>query len=156
MGAICQKRPSSLDGCFQGQKSGSNNSSSQNPLTSRKPWKMWGHISCGPTKWIIENTMPYIFISDNRASDPAAGTLKAVHCWSPHVHRWKSSLKALPAPCKQLSRQKNSTNSRAEVRWLNILPAAFGDYNISTLSHPCYTGCKKPCKTYITQLPPNG
>lgn len=30
-----------------------------------------------------------------------------------------------PAPCKQLSRQKNSTNSTAEVRWLNILSAFF-------------------------------
>lgn len=39
-----------------------------------------------------------------------------------------------PAPCKQLSRQKNSTNSIAEVRWLNILAAFFWVYGISTQS----------------------
>lgn len=108
-----------------------------------KPWR------CGitfHTDTLNEQKMPCIIFSSVTTSlqSSAAGTLHAVRA-DPHMClRWKGSLAALPTPSKQLSRQKNSTNSRAQVRWLHILSAFFGDYNISTpRRHPCYMDCKK-------------
>ena len=115
-----------------------------------KPWEMWDHISWGSTKW--ENTTRYMFISDNRASEWQLEHWKQC-LLLPTCAQVKSSLKALLAPWKQLSRQKNSTNSRAQVRWLNILSASFRDYSIATPSHPCYMGCKKSAK-HASHKPP--
>lgn len=86
--------------------------------------EMRDHISHGHTRWATENIMHYIFICDNRSSALSSWNTKSGIRWSHTSRRWKSSLKALLTPCKQLSRQ-NSTNSRAQVRWLNILSAFF-------------------------------
>lgn len=123
-------------------------------LTHTLHVKLW---RCGitfHTDTLNEQKIPRITFSSVTTSLPssAAGTLNAVHA-DPHMClRWKGSLEALLTPSKQLSRQKNSTNSRAEIRWLHVLSAFFGDYNISTLRHPCYMDCKKQKKTHKKKL----
>lgn len=61
-----------------------------------------------------ENPMHCIFISDNR---PGSWQLEHYKQCEQILAEHRSEFpESMPAPCKQLSRQKNSTNSIAEVR----------------------------------------
>lgn len=139
----CWKRPPSF-GSLNGQRSSSSTTSTTHSRPPSSALGGWGsHFTCtqktpciifssmttGPQSWQLEHSKPC--------------TDRSSQC------REESSLKSSPAPSKQLSRQKNSTNSRVEVRWLNILSAFFWVYNISP-SHPCYLECKTLAKRHHT------
>lgn len=95
-----------------------------------KPLEVRGSISYGH-KRLPENPMHRVALWQ-QALGPGSWSITSSACRS-----WQSTgefPESAPAPCKQLSRQKNSTNSIAEVRWLNILAAFFWVYGISTQS----------------------
>lgn len=82
-------------------------------MTNKKSHASFSSLTTGPGSWQLEHYKQCVqILAEHRSEFPESA----------------------PAPCKQLSRQKNSTNSIAEVRWRNILSAFFWVYGISAES----------------------
>lgn len=114
---------------------------------SLSKWSLWGR------KWPTRHPMHHFHLWQ-QALGPGSWdiTSKCMQVLAEHRSEFPESA---PAPCKQLSRQKNSTNSTAQVRWLNILSASSGSM-VSQQSHLFYmartTLTERHCITCAPQL----